>query len=265
MEPEEIPGELPETTLIDQVEGVPGADSEESPVTSAVHAMSLDAEDRERLTAGESSASVVLDPAPHAPPHEAARDSAGRTASFPLADPRSADHGATLRRRVRRRRRLTSVLRAVVVCLAAYLVVFNLSVVRGSSMAPGIHDGDRILVGQWTYLLGDVERGDVVVMSYPVDPRLDYIKRVIGLPGDEIRMRGGDVFVNGEHLDEPYVDAMEDDLHYLTRVRPGHYFVLGDNRPHSSDSREFGQVPRELLKGRVDLRVWPLSRAGFVD
>lgn len=169
-----------------------------------------------------------------------------------------------LRARVRRRRRVRSWLRTLVVCAAAYLVVFNLSVVRGSSMAPGIHDGDRILVGQWTYLLGDVERGDVVVMSYPVDPRLDYIKRVIGLPGDQVRMSGGEVFVNGERIDEPYVDQVEGAVSYFTTVRPGHYFVLGDNRPHSSDSREFGQVPRELLKGRVDLRVWPLSRAGFV-
>lgn len=191
-----------------------------------------------------------------------------RHASFPIAgsDERAPEPGATrrLRSRVRRRRRVHSVLRSLAVCATAYLIVFNLSVVRGSSMAPGIHDGDRILVGQWSYLLGDVERGDVVVMSYPVDPSLDYIKRVIGLPGDEVRMTGGEVFVNGERIDEPYVDEFEPGVSYFTKVRAGHFFVLGDNRPHSSDSREFGQVPRELLKGRVDLRVWPLSRAGFV-
>ena len=98
------------------------------------------------------------------------------------------------------------------ICMATYLLVFNLSVVRGSSMAPGIHDGDRILVGQWSYLLSDVARGDVVVMRYPVDPRLDYIKRVIGLPGDEIRMSNGGVWVNGEQLEEPYVDELDDDV-----------------------------------------------------
>ncbi|MCA8979264.1 MAG: signal peptidase I [Planctomycetes bacterium] len=182
-----------------------------------------------------------------------------------MTDATPTDVGRELRARVRRRRMVRRALRTFVVSAAAYLLVFNLSVVRGSSMAPGIHDGDRILVGQWSYLLSDVQRGDVVVMRYPVDPRLDYIKRVIGLPGDEIRMSGGSVFVNGERLDEPYVDQLDTDVHFFTKVRDGHFFVLGDNRPHSSDSREFGQVPRELLKGRVDVRVWPPSRFGWVE
>ena len=134
----------------------------------------------------------------------------------------------------------------------AYALLFHVSVVRGSSMTPGIVDGDRILVDHLSYVLGDVRRGDVAVLRCPVDPNLDYIKRVIAVPGDRVRIEGGVVWVNGAPVAEPYV------------VAPEHFFVLGDNREHSADSREFGQVPRKLLRGRVDLRVWPPERAGAV-
>jgi signal peptidase I len=144
----------------------------------------------------------------------------------------------------------------------AYGLMFNFSVVRGSSMAPGIHDGDRILVNHLSYVFQDVHRGDIVVLRYPLDPSLDYIKRVIGLPGDVVEIESGCVRVNGEMLTEPYVAAQDPHAHVLARVEPDHFFVLGDNRRHSSDSREFGQVPRENLRGKVDLRVWPPSRAG---
>ncbi|MCK6445009.1 MAG: signal peptidase I [Planctomycetes bacterium] len=146
----------------------------------------------------------------------------------------------------------------------AHFLLFNLSVVRGSSMQPGIHDGDRIVIDPWAYVFGSIERGDVVVLKYPLDPHVDYIKRVIGLPGDEIVIEAGRVWVNGEALDEPYV-ADEDPLSRLvTRVKPAHYFVLGDNRPRSSDSRDFGQVPEEYVRGRVEVRLWPIDRAGAV-
>jgi signal peptidase I len=148
--------------------------------------------------------------------------------------------------------------------VVAYVLLFHLSVVRGASMAPGIHDGDRILVDHLSYVLGEVHRGDVVVLRCPVDPSLDYIKRVIGLPGDEVRIENGAVLVNGESLEEPYVARPDRRSKLCERVAPGHYFVLGDNREHSSDSREFGQVARELLRGRVDIRVWPPERAGAV-
>ena len=158
--------------------------------------------------------------------------------------------------------------RLVRVGLALFLIqilVFNFSVVRGSSMLPGIQDGDRILVDQVSYLFSSVERGDVVVLRYPLDPSLDYIKRVVGVPGDEIHLARGRVWVNGRMLDEPYAFPAARELDHFTRVRPGHYFVLGDNRPHSSDSREFGQVAEQLVRGRVNLRVWPPARAGRID
>ena len=162
-------------------------------------------------------------------------------------------------------RTATVPLRVAAAAAAVYVLVFNFSVVRGSSMAPGIHDGDRILIDQLSYVFGDVARGDVVVLRYPLDPSLDYIKRVVGLPGDEILMAGGRVWVNGELLAEPYIERADPSTYDFTRVREGHYFVLGDNRLHSSDSREFGQVPREYLRGKVDLRVWPPARFGSID
>ncbi len=157
-----------------------------------------------------------------------------------------------------------------VLAIVAYALLFHLSIVRGSSMVPGIHDGDRILVDHLSYVLGDVRRGDVVVLRCPLDPSLDYIKRVIALPGDEVRIDDGSVFVNGARVEEPYVAAADvrDDLARRARlcetIERDHFFVLGDNRDHSSDSREFGQVPRDYLRGRVDFRVWPPDRAGSI-
>lgn len=151
-----------------------------------------------------------------------------------------------------------------VLLLAAYGLLFNFSIVRGSSMSPGIHDGDRIVIDHLSYVLGDVRRGDIVVLEYPLDPTVDYIKRVIGLPGDRIRIEGARVVVNGRSIDEPYVAAPDPRTHLDIEVQPGTYFVMGDNRRHSSDSREFGLVPRENLVGKVDVRVWPPQRAGLL-
>lgn len=151
-----------------------------------------------------------------------------------------------------------------VLLLVAYGLVFNFSIVRGSSMAPGIHDGDRIVIDHLSYVIGDVRRGDIVVLEYPLDPNIDYIKRVIGIPGDEIRIDGATVCVNGVAIAEPYIASSDDRTHLALVVQAGTYFVLGDNRKHSSDSREFGLVPRENLVGKVDLRVWPPRRAGLL-
>lgn len=154
--------------------------------------------------------------------------------------------------------------RALAVGLLVYCVLFNLSVVRGSSMAPGIHDGDRILVEPWSYVVSEVERGDVVVLRYPLDPSVDYIKRIVGLPGEQVFVCNGLVWVDGQPLEEPYVRDACVESPMLVDVRPGTFFVMGDNRPRSSDSREFGLVPAELVRGRVELRLWPPHRIGLV-
>jgi signal peptidase I len=168
--------------------------------------------------------------------------------------------------RVRRglRAAATEVVRASTAAFLMYCLLFNLSVVRGNSMAPGIQDGDRILVEPWSYLVDDIERGDVIVLRYPLDPSVDYIKRVVGLPGDEVFVCNGTVWVNGKLLDEPYVEFSGVESPMKTVVSEDSYFVMGDNRPRSSDSREFGLVPAELVRGRVDVRLWPPQRAGIV-
>lgn len=154
----------------------------------------------------------------------------------------------------------------MIVMALAWGLAFNFSEVRGSSMEPGIQDRDRILVDQMSYMFAGVSRGDVVVLQYPLDPSLDYIKRVVGLPGDEVVIARGQVFINGVELTEPYVAAasIEPWTSMKTTVRVGHYFVLGDNRRRSSDSREFGQVAAEYLRGKVRLRLWPVERIGLI-
>jgi signal peptidase I len=199
---------------------------------------------------------ALLAPAPELAPPPAAP---GLPARFPLREP------GEPKRAERSLRRLLLSLKVGAVLLVLYGLVFNFSVVRGSSMSPGIHDGDRILVNHLSYLLQPVQRGDIVVLRYPLDPRLDYIKRVIGLPGDLVRIHGGFVSVNGEVLEEPYISRPDPRGDLCVRVEAEHYFVMGDNRPHSSDSREFGQVPRENLVGKVDLCVWPPTRVGVLE
>ena len=139
-----------------------------------------------------------------------------------------------------------------------HLFVIQVSVVRGSSMEPCLHDGDRLVVDRVAYSVGDARRGDVAILRYPRDPEVDFVKRIVGLPGDRVAMHHGLLFVNGEVADD-YGSIT--DLQELAdlEVPDGHFFVLGDNRPVSCDSREFGLVAANLLKGRVRARFWPLQ------
>lgn len=127
----------------------------------------------------------------------------------------------------------------------------NFSVVRGGSMKPGLRDGDRILVDRLSYLFWSIERRDVVVFKDPFDPSVLYVKRAIGLPGDEIMIEGDEVWVNGKKLIEPYIAAPDPGYSLHVQVPRDHYFVLGDNRPLSYDSRDFGLVPRSCIVGLV--------------
>lgn len=156
-------------------------------------------------------------------------------------------------------------LQATLLSVVGYLCIFNLSVVRGSSMAPRIHDGDRILIDHLSYVFGEVQRGDIVVLKYPLDPSVDYIKRVVGLPGDDVVLEDGEVWVNGQRIEEPYVTQADPFARVRVHVKPAHYFVLGDNRPRSCDSRDFGLVPQDYIRGRVEVRIWPPERLGSID
>ena len=156
---------------------------------------------------------------------------------------------------------------AVVVCVLLITYVVQAFKVQGTSMSPELKDGERILVNKFLYFLGDIERADVVVFWYPEDPKLSFIKRVVALPGETVEIRSGEVFVNGRRIDEAYVSAANADLRSFPphEVRPGHFFVLGDNRKGSNDSRSWGLVPERYVYGKAFLRIWPPRDFGVVD
>lgn len=189
----------------------------------------------------------------------------GRSGVLPGTSDRTARPPRDPQRVLKVMRAAVASIQVAFVALMAWLLLFNFSIVRGQSMRPGIQDGDRILIDRFSYMFTPVERGDIVVLGYPLDPSLDYIKRIIGVPGDEVQIRAGQVFVNGLAMDEPYVADIDRACYYQGEVKAGHYFVLGDNRPHSSDSREFGLVREDLLKGKVDVRLWPPMRVGLLE
>ncbi len=138
--------------------------------------------------------------------------------------------------------------------------------VEGTSMLPRLEDRDRLFINKFVYHLSSIERGDVVVFHYPRDPEKSYIKRVIALPGDRLRIDHGRVFLNGNLQSEPYVpDEFRDTRSVAEMVVPeGSYYMMGDHRSISSDSREFGPVERSLIYGKAVYIYWPTRDAGVV-
>jgi signal peptidase I len=138
--------------------------------------------------------------------------------------------------------------------------------VEGTSMLPRLEDHDRLFINKFVYRFSAIERDDVVVFHYPRDPEKSYIKRVIALPGDRIRIDRGQVWLDGKRLREPYVPAMYEDSRSMAEmvVPDDTYFVMGDHRSISSDSREFGPVDRSLIYGKAVFVYWPARDAGVV-
>jgi signal peptidase I len=138
--------------------------------------------------------------------------------------------------------------------------------VEGTSMLPRLEDQDRLFINKFAYHFEKIERGDVVVFYYPRDPQKSYIKRVIALPGDDLRIDEGRVYVNGKLLVEPYVPRQYRDARSRkeTIVPPDDYFLMGDHRSISSDSRDFGAVPRDLIYGKASFVYWPEVDMGVV-
>lgn len=157
-------------------------------------------------------------------------------------------------------------LRDLVVSLAisAFIIIFLYQPVKveGTSMMPSLEDQERIFVNKFVYRLEPIERGDIVVFRYPRDPSKSYIKRVIGMQGDDIRIDGGQVYVNGKALDETYVPSeYTDQRSYPDIVVPPHcYFVLGDHRSMSNDSRDFGSVNQSFIYGKAVFGYWPMEK-----
>ncbi len=163
---------------------------------------------------------------------------------------------------------VSSLLRDVILALflAVFLVVFLYQPVRveGTSMMPGLHDQEHIFINKFTYKFNSIERGDTVVFWFPLDRSKVYIKRVIGLPGDTVQVDRGEVVLNGKHLDEPYVpDEYRDHVSVSSfRIPPDQYFVLGDHRSSSNDSRNWGTVERRFIYGKAVFVYWPVERMG---
>jgi len=157
---------------------------------------------------------------------------------------------------------------SVLIAVVSIVFIYQPVKVEGTSMTPGLDDQERIFINKFTYRfgLGDIKRGDTVVFRAPVDVDQDksYIKRVIGLPGDRVRIERGQVYVNGRLLVEPYIqDDYRDYSSMEEKVAPpGKYFVLGDHRNSSSDSRAWGWVPRDKIYGKAVFAYWPLARMG---
>ncbi len=164
----------------------------------------------------------------------------------------------------------------LVLAVSMLLLVFVAQpvVVEGTSMLPTLHEGERLVVNKLIYYKiqgyswGHLERGDVVVFWYPKDPDKSYVKRIIGLPGDTVELRNGIVYINGQVMHEHYLEAtynqMEGNLE-PKKVEEHHYFVMGDNRDNSSDSRIWGLVPEKYIYGKVFFRHWMPSKIGWIQ
>jgi len=169
-------------------------------------------------------------------------------------------------------------LRDIVLIIAVFILfgvfIAQPVVVEGTSMLPQLHDGERLLVNKLVYYKiqsvgwGHLERGDIVVFWYPKDPEKSYVKRIIGLPGETVEVREGLILIDNQMLNETYLDA--DHNQSLPSFPPRkvdehHYFVMGDNRDNSSDSRYWGLVPEKYIYGKAFFRYWKPSNVGFLE
>jgi signal peptidase I len=175
----------------------------------------------------------------------------------------------------KRNRLIREILETALLALLMFLVIrfaiqnFNID---GTSMEPSLHNSELVLVDKWTYLFHPPERGDVIIFRAPPEPTQDYVKRVIGIPGDTITIKGTMVIVDGVTLHETYIAPRDQGVptgaHTVTNlvVPANDYFVLGDNRAVSSDSRIWGLLPRQNIIGRAALVYWPLGQdnTGFL-
>jgi len=159
--------------------------------------------------------------------------------------------------------------KTVLIVIAIYVSINLISarfVVEGPSMEPNFTTGDFIVVNRLAYLVSVPARGDVVVFHNPEDPSHEFIKRVIGLPGEVIRIDDGTVYVNGKPLDEPYIKSICEDhrCDNIWTLDSTHYFVLGDNRNESHDGHNFGPLDHSMIIGQAWIRYWPPAAWGLI-
>lgn len=171
---------------------------------------------------------------------------------------------------------LLDFLETIFVSLAIFVVLYVFAIqphqVKGLSMYPTFNDGEYLLTNKISYRFGEPKYGDIIIFKAPLNEEYEYIKRIIGMPGDKVMLSNGHFFINGVELNETeYLDKSVSTLQerFLKEgvemvVPPNSYFVAGDNRPHSSDSRDFGPVPKDNIVGKAWFRYWPPQSIGLV-
>ncbi len=182
----------------------------------------------------------------------------------PPASPVEAPRGPGFARRLLRA--FWSILQTLLFAGLLFLIVNLLTArirVEGDSMEPSLYDGEFVVVNRLAYLLESPRRGDIIVFKFPLNPDRRFIKRVIGLPGDAVRVQEGQVFINGDPLAEPYI-AARPAYNDEWRVGLDEVFVLGDNRNNSSDSQNWGSLPLDSIIGKAVLVYWPLDTIGLI-
>lgn len=166
---------------------------------------------------------------------------------------------------------LQVVLFAVAIFLFVYLLILQPHKIKGQSMDPTFKNGEFLLTDKLSYRFGEPQRGDVVVFKAPPDDKDEFIKRIIGLPGEEVMVKNGRIYINNQLLEEQYLESTvyTQAGNYLMEgksatVPSGEYILIGDNRPHSFDSRNFGPIRKEKFTGKAWVVYWPPQKTGFV-
>lgn len=198
-------------------------------------------------------------------------DSLGGPSGYLSVEPSDDRDSEIDRRRGKKRRSVVgTIIETLLIVGAAFAIamvvqtfMFRITGILQTSMLPTVEPGDRIIVNCLTYHFREPERGEVIVVRDPLDDKKDIVKRVIALPGDTIEVTGGELYVNGAFMEEPYV-ANIDMVKGQTRlvIPEGYVYVMGDNRPVSGDSRDFGPVAEDKIVGKVVCIMWPFSRWG---
>ena len=155
---------------------------------------------------------------------------------------------------------LETVISAGIIAFIIITFIGQVTVVRGASMEPTLHDRERLIANKISYRFESPERNEIIIFKPPIGIKRNYIKRIIGIPGDKIEIVNGKIYVNDQVLEEPYVKHRSYENMPPTIVPADSFFVLGDNRPNSSDSRYWGFVPRKNVVGKAWVVFWPLNK-----
>jgi signal peptidase I len=184
-----------------------------------------------------------------------------------LAQEANIEENSEVQEKTNWRRIAFDIIETLVLAIVLFLAINAVSArvrVDGFSMRPTLEDGEFVLVNKLSYFFGEVNRGDIIVFHFPVNPEEELIKRVIGLPGDRVMVQNNQVFVNGQALNEPYI-AQSPLYDGEWTIADRHYFVLGDNRNNSNDSKDWGLLPSENVVGKAVLIYWPPAMWNIIE